>query len=540
MAAQLERRFDFLTASRRRRDVGEPRHRSLAAALDWSYRLLTPDLQRFFRGLSVFRGGWTAESAATVCEEPRAGEFLERLREASFVLPAESGDGPQRFTMLETFREYADELTPPTERESLAERHEAYFARIAGAVDDHNFLPVRDIDNCLKAIAHSRARGDQGIENELLLVGGFLSMWVHTGQQRRAQAALEHALGRDDARRARNPGPATKGRSNVLSLGGWVMLGADPDRAAECAEEFLSILGESGDLAERAHATCQLSRIRAAQGDTAEGWRLIQESIALFRRSDNVWHLPGALMSALAFAENPRDKREALQEVVEISLGVGNKDYAGTALFLLSEMAFAEGDFPTVVELATRSIALSRSLNNTLHVFMALPPLCVAKAKLGDVEGARAVLDEAEQIMRDWEAIEPYIFRHLGEAALESGHLARAFGFYAEGLRRAVADDHASRVPHLLSRLGLIAERSGDPRRAARLLAAAFARFEEIGRSVPAFDEDGSESARRGELRTRLGKAAFADAWKKGRAMPPERAVAYALERPNSAHRPTP
>lgn len=41
MLAQLEHRFDFLVS--RRRDVAE-RHRTLRAAIDWSYQLLTPEL----------------------------------------------------------------------------------------------------------------------------------------------------------------------------------------------------------------------------------------------------------------------------------------------------------------------------------------------------------------------------------------------------------------------------------------------------------------------------------------------------------------
>jgi predicted ATPase len=64
MVAQLEQRFDFLVS--RRRDVAA-RHRTLRAAMEWSYQLLPLELQRFFARLSVFRGGWTLEAAAAVC-----------------------------------------------------------------------------------------------------------------------------------------------------------------------------------------------------------------------------------------------------------------------------------------------------------------------------------------------------------------------------------------------------------------------------------------------------------------------------------------
>jgi predicted ATPase len=83
MLAQIERRFELLVSHKR--DLS-PRHQSLWAALEWSCRLLSPELQRFFARLSVFRGGWTLEAAAAVCEEPAAGEFLTLLRDHSLVV----------------------------------------------------------------------------------------------------------------------------------------------------------------------------------------------------------------------------------------------------------------------------------------------------------------------------------------------------------------------------------------------------------------------------------------------------------------------
>ena len=104
MLKQLEQRFGFLVS--RKRDATE-RHKTLEAAIEWSYRLLTPELQRFFARLSVFRGGWTAEAAEAVCEEPLALDYLAQLRECSLVLAEETRGGRMRFRMLESLREYA-------------------------------------------------------------------------------------------------------------------------------------------------------------------------------------------------------------------------------------------------------------------------------------------------------------------------------------------------------------------------------------------------------------------------------------------------
>src|SRR5262249_53248175 len=105
MLRQLARRFEFLVS--RKRD-GAERHQTLHAAMDWSYRLLSPELQRFFARLSVFRGGWTLEPAEAVCNEPLALDALAQLRECSLVLAEEDGE-ETRFRMLETLREFGQE-----------------------------------------------------------------------------------------------------------------------------------------------------------------------------------------------------------------------------------------------------------------------------------------------------------------------------------------------------------------------------------------------------------------------------------------------
>src|SRR5262249_9648109 len=78
MLSQLAHRFEFLVSTRT--DL-PARHLSLHAAIEWSYQLLSPELQRFFCGLSVFRGGWSVEAAAGVCEEPSAQAYLAQLVE---------------------------------------------------------------------------------------------------------------------------------------------------------------------------------------------------------------------------------------------------------------------------------------------------------------------------------------------------------------------------------------------------------------------------------------------------------------------------
>ena len=127
MDERLAHRFEVLTSWRGDKDGC---HRSLWAAVAWSYDLIPALLQRFFAGLSVFRGGCTAEAAAAVCEEPSALEFLTQLRERSLVTVEHSGAEP-RFRLLETLREFAEEQLDPEDRAWLRVRHGEHFTALA-------------------------------------------------------------------------------------------------------------------------------------------------------------------------------------------------------------------------------------------------------------------------------------------------------------------------------------------------------------------------------------------------------------------------
>jgi len=108
------------------------RHRSLAAAADWSYRLLTEQEQRVFRWLAAFPGPFTLEAAEAVAGAD-AGPAVWRLVDCSLLKPPSPGpDGRARYLMLETLRAYAAERLAETgERPGAAARLAAYALSVA-------------------------------------------------------------------------------------------------------------------------------------------------------------------------------------------------------------------------------------------------------------------------------------------------------------------------------------------------------------------------------------------------------------------------
>ena len=173
----LEQRWSLLTAGRR---DAPARHRTLQAALDWSYGLLAPAEQRLFRICSVFRGGFTldllmqvaaegaAADAAAGSTELAAGDSgyavidaLSQLVEGSLV--ASDASEPPRFALLESMREYArQKLATSGEEEAVRSRHAHAYARVAAAAnaggERERVLMLAEHHNLREALTWLRTR----------------------------------------------------------------------------------------------------------------------------------------------------------------------------------------------------------------------------------------------------------------------------------------------------------------------------------------------------------------------------------------------
>lgn len=112
-----------------------PRHRTLEAAIDWSYKLLTPREQTLLNRLSVFSGGCDLATAESVC----SGSGLDRAEVANLlvnlvdrsVVVSEVRAERTRYRLLETVRSHAAaKLRDSGESERFTRRHLAFFCAI--------------------------------------------------------------------------------------------------------------------------------------------------------------------------------------------------------------------------------------------------------------------------------------------------------------------------------------------------------------------------------------------------------------------------
>jgi predicted ATPase len=109
MLEKLKNKLAVLTSGAR--DLPR-RQQTIRSTIDWSYDLLDDAEKVLFARLGIFVGGWTLDSAESVCGVVGAVNILngiESLLDKSLIRQIDGKNGETRFTMLETIREYAFE-----------------------------------------------------------------------------------------------------------------------------------------------------------------------------------------------------------------------------------------------------------------------------------------------------------------------------------------------------------------------------------------------------------------------------------------------
>jgi predicted ATPase/DNA-binding SARP family transcriptional activator len=579
--ARLSRRFELLVSDQRDRSA---RHRSLRAAIEGSYQQLPPELQRFFAGLSAFRGGFTLEAAEAVvcdeaggaCREPPALECLERLRKSTLVVAEEAPDAAEmRYRLLETLREYAAEQLTGEQQTALARRHAEYFFWLAeqaeaawGSGDQDGWLERlrREQENLRAALRWSL---DDGRDEEIgvRLAAAMRWFWPHQGYLREGRAWLEQALRRADIT------PSGVKARLLLGTGCLLLLQGDFKSAHAFCEESLPLFQEVDDRVGTAQAIYQLGWVAHCQRDLARARRLWEESLALRRQLGHKADMIQSLRNLKWLAADLRDETAArafYEEELALMHEFGGAAAAAAQLIREVDRAGEQGNHTALRLICAEAQALWRQFGNDRDIADSLDHLGVIARDLGEYELARALLEQSLAINR---ALGRELNMHRGlwnaaQMARLAGDLTTARVWVDESLRIAREMGSKEPIAHALDELRLIPLKQGDwktavsaPResltlwlelgnqwglaealegvahvavaqgeaaRAARLFGAAERLRERIGR--PHHPHERADYERSvAEARTALGDAAFAAAWAEGRALSPEQAVADAL-----------
>ena len=204
LADRLNNSLPLLTAQRR---TSTARHQTMRAVIDWSYGLLSDDVQRNFRALGIFAGSFTANAATTVAMDAGttsidAMDLLTDLVAKSLVV-ADVSDTKPRFRLLDTTRAYAREkLTESGEAEQIAWNHAAFFRDLFMQAASDTQPPVaargaardgQELDNVRAALDWAfSAAGSTSIGIDL--TAAYVPQWTKLSRFDECRTRIETAL----------------------------------------------------------------------------------------------------------------------------------------------------------------------------------------------------------------------------------------------------------------------------------------------------------------------------------------------------------
>ncbi len=399
---RLSDRLRFLRGGAR--DLPE-RQRTMQEAIAWSYHLLPPTQQRWFRALSIFMGGCTLAAAESICrgEESIASDeglsAMAALVDASLVQVETTGDGLPRYSMLEVIREYAaEQLRTAGEQEDYQLRHAEYYAALAeeaermgsgqGSREAHL---ERESANGRAALHWAYERGEMTLG--LRLATWFGSFWIRRGQMSEGNLWLERMLVLDEARGAQAASLAVRSRALYYASSLTMHLGRR-DRALALAEEELALAERTGDQSDISNALALLGSIALAGGAEDEAAAYFTESYAAAKRAKDAGDTHQISLALLNLGELARKRgdvarateflEEALADVraIDMTWGIAN------ILTLLGHLARQQQDYERAKVRYRESLALYHRLGNATYTAWCLEGIAAVACAEGRYERA--------------------------------------------------------------------------------------------------------------------------------------------------------
>lgn len=389
----------------RRADVAE-RHRTLRAAMDWSYRLLGREESAVFRRLSVFVGGGALDAveavAGAAAENPLA--VLEGLVRHSLVIADTSGPSP-RFRMLETIREFAaEQLSAVGDFEETRGRHAAWYRDLAEAQepglallhpDAAEFLEP-EIENLNAALRWAMDSSD--MELGARICAAAWRLWKHVGHLQdgyHSTRTVADWITAEIGLPYRIHLLAALG-SLAYWLGDWGTMRNVYWRRLELAEE-------SGDLAEIAPAHFDRVFAAASEGDPLgieREWRAARDAYAALGHRLGLARCEWIETGMLAFQRGDNMNAGHLENrVLPVIREEGDLLYVGMITGALAWDALARGELARGREWGRESVATYDFAGDVSSAIVTLDGAALVLRAVGKPEAGAQVQGAAEALM---------------------------------------------------------------------------------------------------------------------------------------------
>jgi predicted ATPase/DNA-binding SARP family transcriptional activator len=520
IAVEIGRSLDFLETDRR--DVPQ-RQRSIRAAVDYSWNLLTARERTVMQALSVFRGGSTREAAQAV-----TGASLRELM--SLVGKSQLHRTPTgRYEVHGLLRQYAAEKLSqtPTAGEAARDRHSAYYAAaLQQWVEDlkgprqRTALAEMDVE-----IENARAAWDWAVEQGQVArldqgMEGLCRFYDRRGRWQEGEATCRTTASRlapadslaavEGVRvRARalvwqscfNQQPFGRTelahqlvRQSLELLEGLESADQEPvlpvPSQALSADETAIVEGAVEESSpkdtrpEKAFALWQMGRMMI-YSDYKEARRLWEQSLALYRALGDRWGTAKMLRLLGDVAEHfgtYSEARQLFEESLAIQQAQGDQREIAWSLRGLGIISWAQGQFEEAERLFRKSFDILQKTGDRADIAHGLGGLGEVLVRLGKFAEGHSLMKKSLVIYNDRGNRHDltWINLYLGEAQTHLGRYeqARTRGQMALILSREIAHRWSIGFSHFV--LGLVALAMETYDEAQRLLQESVAVFREI------------------------------------------------------------
>jgi predicted ATPase/DNA-binding CsgD family transcriptional regulator len=396
---RLDARFQLLSGGG---PAGQPHHRTLQAALGWSYELLTEGEQAMWRRVSVFAGSFDLDAAEAVCAVGRlaAGQIadlIDALVAKSILL--REGQGTARYRLLDTIREFGlTKLSGRGNERALRMRHRAYYAALAARQEAFGpgraeWIAALDADHenlraalrfCLADPAEAAAGAQIACD-----LWRYWETHGHLTEGRRILAELLDQLGR-----------ASPARPRVLWTAGFLaQFQGDIPAARRLLEASLSAARQAGDASAEAWASSFLGWDVYYDGDADQGHALARTALRLHRAAGDRRGVMLALMQIgyIHLCAGEADPAaDWFARCAAVCAGSDNVWYHAYAQWGLAVVAVLRGDHEDAGQLACAALRVIRCMDDAMGVVLCLDALSWAAAAGQEARQAATLAAAAE------------------------------------------------------------------------------------------------------------------------------------------------
>lgn len=366
------------------------RQRTISAAIEWSYDILSGPCRRLFERFSVFSGGAGIDEIEAVCgpASELGGEVLDALTELvdqSLVVPP-SRSRRNHYEMLITIRDYAREcLAGRGEVELMRDRHLEVYSRLAREAEPHLIREDQaewldrlseDRENLRAALswAIDRNRADTALR----MVGALWRFWQIRGYLVEASERIAEALALDGG----EPGA----RLCALEAAGGIAYWQGDAEQERFYREAVEIARDQGDPRDLADALYNWS-FAVALSDHDEGLRVLEEARSIYARLGDEVGL-ARVRWAIGNAKTYRDEYESsLDDFQAAADGLEGADRPfdhGWALFALGFAHLQAGNTEAAEGYLRRSFEIFRRVKDISGEVLHLAAFAATAYQRGD------------------------------------------------------------------------------------------------------------------------------------------------------------